>query len=248
MADHADIDHTGLTGVPGSNPQFTTIELGHASDTTLARVSAGVVSIEGTNIVKAGAVTSSGLTQATGKLLGRNTASTGAIEEITLGTNLSFSGTTLNASGGSAASGTLVEVDYVAFTSPVTPTHTSDATADTVVTANALSADGSTVYLIEFFAPHVDVGAGAGASANLILNLYDGSTDLGRVAQHLVQASGSIRLPGRVSHRLTPSNASHTYSIRAWLSGAGASGTVTAGAGGGATDMPGYVRIIKITP
>lgn len=35
----------------GNSPQFTAIELGHVSDTTLARVSAGVVSIEGVNIV-----------------------------------------------------------------------------------------------------------------------------------------------------------------------------------------------------
>lgn len=39
---------------------------------------------------------------ATAKLLGRATAATGAFEEITLGTNLSFTGTTLNAASGSA--------------------------------------------------------------------------------------------------------------------------------------------------
>lgn len=48
-----------------------------------------------------GAYTASGMTMATARLLGRNTASTGAAEEITLGTNLSFSGTTLNATAGS---------------------------------------------------------------------------------------------------------------------------------------------------
>lgn len=40
-----------LSDVPGSNPQFTTIELGHASDTTLARSAAGVATIEG-NVIK----------------------------------------------------------------------------------------------------------------------------------------------------------------------------------------------------
>jgi len=42
---------------------------------------------------------------ATGKLIGRGTASTGPMEEITLGTNLSFTGTTLNAAGGSGTPG-----------------------------------------------------------------------------------------------------------------------------------------------
>ena len=36
---------------------------------------------------------------ATNKLIGRGTAGTGVMEEITLGTNLSFAGTTLNATG-----------------------------------------------------------------------------------------------------------------------------------------------------
>lgn len=40
---------------------------------------------------------------ATAKLLGRATASSGDIEEITLGTNLSYTGTTLNAAGGGSA-------------------------------------------------------------------------------------------------------------------------------------------------
>lgn len=37
-----------------ASPQFTGIELGHASDTTLTRVSAGVVAIEGTNVAMVG--------------------------------------------------------------------------------------------------------------------------------------------------------------------------------------------------
>lgn len=41
------------------------------------------------------------LAMAANKLLGRATAGTGTIEEITLGTNLSFTGTTLDAAGGS---------------------------------------------------------------------------------------------------------------------------------------------------
>lgn len=54
---------------------------------------------------RSGAVTGSGLTMATARLLGRSTAGTGAPEEITLGTNLSFTGTTLNAAGGVGSPG-----------------------------------------------------------------------------------------------------------------------------------------------
>lgn len=46
-----------------------------------------------------GLITASGLTQTTNRLLGRGSALTGAVEEITLGTNLNLTGTTLNATG-----------------------------------------------------------------------------------------------------------------------------------------------------
>jgi hypothetical protein len=46
-----------------------------------------------------GSITSSGLTQATARILGRTTASTGAIEEITIGSGLSLSAGELSATG-----------------------------------------------------------------------------------------------------------------------------------------------------
>ncbi len=53
--------------------------------------------------VSAGAITASGLTMATAHILGRTTASTGAIEEITVGTGLSLSAGALTATGGGGA-------------------------------------------------------------------------------------------------------------------------------------------------
>lgn len=52
-----------------------------------------------------GSVTSTGLTMATARLLGRTTASTGAIEEITVGSGLSLSGGTLTATASGALTG-----------------------------------------------------------------------------------------------------------------------------------------------
>jgi hypothetical protein len=58
-----------------------------------------------------GAITGSGLTMATAKLLGRTTASTGAIEEITVGTGLSLTSGTLTATGGGGGSGSSAGAD-----------------------------------------------------------------------------------------------------------------------------------------
>lgn len=55
-----DIESTNMPTVGGvailsslTAPQFTTIELGHASDTTISRVSAGLIAVEGSNLIRA---------------------------------------------------------------------------------------------------------------------------------------------------------------------------------------------------
>ena len=71
-----------------------------------------------------GPVTTSGLTQATDRLLGRTTASTGAVEEITVGSGLSLSSGSLTASAatlsmsdtGIVAGPTSLPNDYTNYT------------------------------------------------------------------------------------------------------------------------------------
>jgi len=91
-----------------------------------------------------GAIGSSGLTMATAKLLGRSTASTGAVEEITLGTNLSFSGTTLNAAGGSS-----IGERRHSYSSPYSyagtaPTGTADSASGWTIARIHVAANGTT--------------------------------------------------------------------------------------------------------
>lgn len=67
---------------------------------SVVKSSSGVQSAAsaGTDYVAPGAATSSGLTMATSRLLGRTTASSGAIEEISVGTGLTLSGGMLSSS------------------------------------------------------------------------------------------------------------------------------------------------------
>jgi hypothetical protein len=55
--------------------------------------------------VAAGAITTSGLTQATARILGRTSSSTGAVEEITIGSGLSLSAGELSATGAGVTDG-----------------------------------------------------------------------------------------------------------------------------------------------
>ena len=73
-----------------------------------------LVSVGAASYAASGAVTSSGLTMATARLLGRTTASTGAVEEISVGASLTLAGGSIS---GTAASDTQAGVIEVAIQS-----------------------------------------------------------------------------------------------------------------------------------
>lgn len=91
---------TGATSVTAHN-----VVIGNSGGTGYSSVAPGAAGhalisdgtdwISSTSIVPPGLITASGLTQNTAKMLGRTTASAGAIEEIAVSTGLSFVSTTL---------------------------------------------------------------------------------------------------------------------------------------------------------
>jgi hypothetical protein len=133
------------------------------------------------------------------------------------------------------------EFDYVQITSPVNVTGTSEAAATAIVTGSAVSYDGSTAVIVDFFAPYYTTLA---SNDNLSFYLYDGSSSIGRMGLVTNNSSSlSSRTPPHLSRRITPSNASHTYSIR----GVVPSGTGVVGAGNGtiSNDAAAFIRITK---
>jgi hypothetical protein len=92
-----------------------------------------------------GAVTGSGLTMATARILGRSTASTGAVEEISIGSGLSLSGGTLSATG---TGGKILQVVQATKTDTASVTGTS---FSSVFTASITPSSSSSRVLVMAF-------------------------------------------------------------------------------------------------
>lgn len=144
--------------------------------------------------------------------------------------------------GGSSGPGSRMAV--ASITSPVSITATAEASANSIVSAGAVSFDGSTEVRIRFWAPwwNPDVTT---AGNFIALYLFDGSTSLGRMGLRFNQAAAINNHTGPVYAEsiLTPSNASHTYSYRAIVNTG--TGTVQAGAGGSGADNPAFIEIVR---
>lgn len=138
------------------------------------------------------------------------------------------------------------EIDYVEKTSDTSITATSEATANTIVTGNAVTYDGSTAIVIEFQAPGYQ--APSVSAASMSFWLYDGSSSIGFIGAcnnpgTISATVAGMRTTGVMKVRITPSAAAHTYSIRASVTSG--TGTVKGGAGGSGVVYPAFIRITK---
>lgn len=144
---------------------------------------------------------------------------------------------------GSGSGGGGTELTYVEFTANVGCGATTSAGATTIVTAAAVAGDGATKVLIEFFAPTYSASS-TGVQGHI--GLYEDGTSIGELWVQTAGLSAGASVEAiYVARRMTPSAASHTYSIRAYTP-PGGTFTVQAGAGGAATLFPGFIRITTV--
>lgn len=168
-------------------------------------------------------------------LVPTNAASSAAYTITDLRSRASIGGGQASVGGGGG------ELGYAQRTTVLAVTATSAPTAQTVVTAPAITVDGATAIIVQFRAPNCQTPAVA--NGQLLLDLFDGSTDLGILAQLVDPAAAIFGAPMAGDVKLTPTSGSHTYSIRAWVTSG--SGQVSAGAGGAALLLPAYIRVIR---
>lgn len=133
-------------------------------------------------------------------------------------------------------------IGYGQVTASVGVTATTEAAATVIVTAGAVSLDGASAILVDFFAPQATVGFNS--STNVVFCLFDGSSSIGQIGSWIFSASGTPGHAIRCGRRLTPSAGSHTYSVRAFGNqGSGICGNVSAGPGGSGQYLPAYIRV-----
>lgn len=95
----------GFAGTVANATTTPAISIGTSVTNGMVKSAAGglAAAVAGTDYVAPGAVTSSGITAGTNKLLGRSSAGTGAVEEVSIGSGLTLSSGTLSASGGTSS-------------------------------------------------------------------------------------------------------------------------------------------------
>ena len=123
--------------------------------------------------------------------------------------------------------------DYTEKTSATSITATTAGTANTIITAGAVTFDGSTTVTIEFFSMGVQKG-----TTYIAVCLFEDGTQIGQWGY-----SEAAYAPVHLVRRRTPASGSRTYSVRAFVDAG--TGSVAAGSGVGAASIPAFLRITR---
>lgn len=178
---------SGLVASTATAIGVGTVELGHATDTTIARVSAGVISVEGVNVLLNGGAlgtpSSATLTNATGLPVSGITASTVTalgVGSIELG---AASDTTLSRSAAGVLAVEGVVIPSISSTNTITNKRNQPRTASST-TASTLTPDVSTA----------NVYFRTTQTAGLTINAPTGTPVIGEVITIYVDSAGAQTL------------------------------------------------------
>ena len=144
--------------------------------------------------------------------------------------------------GPTGGSGGFTVVAYTQYTADVNITATLEASADTIVTAGAFAADGTSAYLVCYFAPYMITSNVV--ARNVTAVLYEDGSSIGKMGQIQTPAGAVELAPVFLTRRLIPAGGSRTYSIRGIVNGG--TGVAGGGAGGVGNFEPGFVMVQKL--
>ena len=136
------------------------------------------------------------------------------------------------------------EIGYAQVTSQTNVTDTSEATATSLISPGALTFDGGAVYC-EFFTPQLAPPSPLGAS--ITVTLFEGATEITRLAFANNNVAGTqIATSCSARYKFTPTAASHTYKLCAFVSSTTGTPYILGGTGSGAAYSPAYIRFVKV--
>ena len=136
----------------------------------------------------------------------------------------------------------LKRVGQTTFTSDVSVTATTEATAQQVASLGAITYE-AVPHLLEFFSESMRPDAGA-AGRTIKLVLRDSTTVIGRLGAMITPAAANMFAPVYVCYEFTPTAASHTYNVATWVSAG--TGQINAGTGGADDSLQGLLRITRV--
>jgi len=135
-----------------------------------------------------------------------------------------------------------LEMDYVQLTADSAAiAATTEATAVTVITGNAVVYDGATKVEVHFFSP----GIFSSAANQITIVLFRDGNPIGQIRGYGTAQSANtiIAWPGETFFVDTPPAGSHTYSIGAFVSANNS--TFKAGPGGSGNYLPMFLRVTR---